>query len=53
MKRRNSFEIGISSAIRWVHRFREDGTCEPVRRGGSTSPLEKKHAEQILALIKD
>lgn len=46
------FEIGISSAIRWVHRFREDGTCEPMPRAGSTSPLEK-YAEQILALSRE
>jgi transposase len=44
------FEIGVSSAIRWMQRFREDGTCEPMPRRGSTSPLEK-YAQQILALI--
>src|ERR1700730_13423242 len=44
------FEISVSSAIRWVQRFREDGTCEPMPRGGSTSPLDK-HSRQILALI--
>src|SRR5205809_6448818 len=44
------FQVSASSAIRWVQRFREDGTCEPMPRGGSTSPLEK-HSRQILALI--
>jgi transposase len=44
------FDIGISSAIRWMQCFREDGTCEPMPRGGSTSPLEK-YAQRILALI--
>src|ERR1700757_111521 len=44
------FEVSASSAIRWVQRFREDGTCEPMPRGGSTSPLEK-YSRQILALI--
>jgi transposase len=44
------FDIGVSSAIRWMQRFREDGTCEPMPSGGSTSPLEK-YAKQILALI--
>jgi transposase len=43
-------EVSVSSAIRWMQRFREDGTCEPMPRGGSTSPLEK-HSRQILALI--
>jgi len=39
------FDIGVSSAIRWMQRFREDGTCEPMPRGGSTSPLEE-YAQQ-------
>ena len=44
------FEVSASSAIRWLQRFREDGTSEPMPRGGSTSPLEK-YSQQILALI--
>ena len=44
------FEVSASSAIRWLQRFREDGTCEPMPRGGSASPLEK-YSQQILALI--
>ena len=44
------FEVSASSAVRWVQRFRDDGTCEPMRRGGGTSPLEK-YSRQILALI--
>jgi len=44
------FEVSASSAFRRVQRFREDGTCEPAPRGGSTSPLEK-YSRQILALI--
>src|SRR5947209_16003885 len=35
------FDVSVSSAIRWVQRFRDDGTCEPIPRGGSTSPLEE------------
>jgi transposase len=46
------FDIGVSSAIGWMQRFREDGTCEPMPRGGSTSPLEE-YAEQILALNRE
>src|ERR1700726_4729613 len=42
----------FESAIRWVQRFRENGTFEPMPSGGSTSPLEK-HARQILALISE
>src|SRR5436190_10946923 len=44
------FDVSVSSAIRWVQRFRDDGTCEPMPRGGSTSPLEK-HSERILGFI--
>jgi len=46
------FSVSVSSAVRWVQRFRDDGISEPMPRGGSTSPLEK-HAEQILALIRE
>jgi transposase len=46
------FDVGISSAIRWVQRFRDDGTCEPTPRGGSTSPLEK-HSQRILTLVSE
>jgi transposase len=44
------FDLSVSSAIRWVQRFRENGTSEPMPSGGSTSPLEK-YSRQILALI--
>lgn len=44
------FRVSISSAIRWVRYFREDGTSEPMPRGGSTSPLEE-YSQEILALI--
>ena len=44
------FEVSASSAIRWLQRFREDGTCEPMPRRGSTSPLER-YSQRILALI--
>ena len=46
------FHVSASSAIRWVQRFHEDGVCEPMPRGGSTSPLEK-YSQQILALIRE
>jgi transposase len=46
------FDVSVSSAIRWVQRFRDDGTCEPIPRGGSISPLEK-HSQRIFALISE
>src|SRR4029077_11063487 len=39
-------DVSVSSAIRWVQRFRENGTSEPMPSGGSTSPLEN-HSRQI------
>ena len=44
------FEVSASSAIRWLQRFHEDGTFEPMPRGGGVSPLEK-YSKQILGLI--
>src|ERR1700737_5095455 len=46
------FDVSVSSAIRWVQRFRENGTSDPMPRGGSTSPLEQ-HSREILALISE
>jgi transposase len=45
------FDVSVSSAIRWLQRFRENGTSEPMPRGGGASPLEK-YSERILALIR-
>src|SRR5215468_5302985 len=46
------FEISISSAIRWVQRWRKEGSSEPKPRGGSCSVLEK-YAERIFALVAE
>jgi transposase len=46
------FDISISSAIRWVQRWREEGSSEPKPRGGSRSALED-YAEHILALVAE
>ena len=46
------FEISLSSAIRWVRRWREEGSSEPKPRGGSRSALED-YAERILALVAE
>ena len=45
-----SFGIDASSAVRWLQRWMESGSCAPKPRGGSVSPLEQ-HAKQILALV--
>lgn len=44
------FEISASSAVKWLQRWRDDGSSTAMPSGGSTSPLEK-HANWLLALI--
>src|SRR5215471_3697235 len=44
------FQISVSSAIRWVQRWRKEGSSEPKRRGGSCAVLEK-YADRILAPV--
>jgi transposase len=46
------FEISVSSAIRWVQRWREERSSESKPRGGSCSVLEK-YADRILALVAE
>jgi transposase len=44
------FDIGASSAIKWMQRVEETGNCAAKPMGGSVSPLDE-HKEVILALI--
>ena len=44
------FEIGVSSAIRWVARFRQSGSVAAKPMGGKRSPLDA-HKDWLLALI--
>jgi len=46
------FDVSVSSAIRWLQHFRNDGRSEPMPSGGSVSPLEK-HAQRIFTLIAE
>jgi transposase len=46
------FDVSVSSAVKWVQRWRETGIAAAKRRGGSVSPLEK-FATQILAVIAE
>ncbi len=46
------FEVSVSSAVRWLQRWRESKSAAAKPRGGSVSPLET-HAERILALVAD
>ena len=46
------FEVSVSSAIKWLQRWRESRSAAPKPRGGSISPLEEFAAE-ILALVAE
>src|SRR5215470_3414106 len=46
------FEVSVSSAVKWLQRWRKSGSAAPKPRGGSISPLEKC-AARILALIAE
>jgi len=43
------FEMSVSSAVKWLQRWRESKSAAPKPRGGSVSPLEA-HTEAILAM---
>src|SRR5437868_5676419 len=46
------FEVSVSSAVKWLQRWRERRSAAPKPRGGSISPLEEFAAE-VLALIAE
>src|SRR5262245_1207121 len=46
------FDVDVSTAVRWLQCWNETKCCEPKRRGGSLSPLER-YAERILALVAE
>jgi transposase len=46
------FEVSVSSAVRWLQSWQNEGVCTAKPRGGSRSPLED-HTEEILALVDE
>jgi transposase len=46
------FEVSVSSAIKWLQRWRDRRSAAAKPRGGSISPLEEFAAE-VLALIAE
>lgn len=46
------FDVSVSSAVKWLQRWRQGWGAAPKPRGGSVSPLEA-HAEFILALVTE
>jgi transposase len=45
-----SFNLGPSSAVKWLQRWRDSQSARAKPTGGSTSPLER-HADWLLNLI--
>lgn len=46
------FEVSVSSAVKWLQRWRDRKSAAPKPRGGSISPLEEC-ASGILALVAE
>ena len=46
------FEVSVSSAVKWLQRWRERKSAAPKPSGGSISPLEE-FATEILALVAE
>lgn len=46
------FAVSVASAVKWLQRWRENGSAAAKPRGGSISPVEEFAAE-ILALIAE
>jgi transposase len=46
------FSVAISTAVKWMQRFRDTGSAAAKPSGGSTSPLEP-HTERILAVVRE
>ena len=46
------FEVSVSSAVKWLQRWRESRSAVPKPRGGSISPLDA-FASEILALVAE
>jgi transposase len=44
------FDVSVSSAVKWLQRWRESKSATPKPRGGSVSPLEA-YAKEILTMI--
>jgi transposase len=44
------FEVSVSSAVKWLQRWRESKSAAPKPRGGSVSPLEA-YAKEILTMV--
>ena len=46
------FEVSVSSAVKWLQRWRESRSAAPKPRGGSVSPLDAV-ADRVIGVIAD
>jgi len=46
------YDVSVSSAIKWLQRWREERSATPKPRGGSISPLEE-FAGEVLAVVEE
>jgi transposase len=46
------FEVSVSTAVKWLQRWRDKKSAVPKPRGGSVSPLEK-FATRVLAVVAE
>lgn len=47
------FDVAVSTAIKWVHRWRQTGSCRPRPQGGDKrSHYIEAHAPELLALVE-
>ena len=46
------FEVSVSSAVKWLQRWRESGSAAPKPRGGGVFPLEG-HMARVLAVVAE
>jgi len=47
------FDVGVSTVIEWVRRFRETGSVEPGQMGGHKPVLLKAHRDLVHARFAD
>jgi transposase len=45
------FRVGIRTAVRWVHEWRERGSHAPLPMGNPSPPKLSAHRETVLALL--
>jgi putative transposase len=47
------FDVGVSSAIRWVSEYRSSGSVEPKKMGNPSPPKLAIHRETVLSILNE